>query len=79
MRFTFRTWLYNIARGIDHEQVAARLIPKSIGCSKRFPGNSALATIEEVTHWLNELSAEVSERLKDDQILVSKVKISLLL
>nr|XP_018913087.1 PREDICTED: DNA polymerase eta-like [Bemisia tabaci] len=63
------TWLYNIARGIDHEQVAARLIPKSIGCSKRFPGNSALATVEEVTHWLNELSAEVSERLKDDQIL----------
>nr|CAD7431721.1 unnamed protein product [Timema monikensis] len=40
------TWLYNIARGIDHEPVTQRLVAKSIGCCKKFPGKQALGTKE---------------------------------
>ncbi|XP_059483876.1 DNA polymerase eta [Neocloeon triangulifer] len=59
-------WLYNIARGIDHEQVESRLIPKSIGCCKRFPGKTSLKTKQEIEHWVNELASEVSLRLEKD-------------
>ncbi|KAF4523810.1 hypothetical protein B566_EDAN008045 [Ephemera danica] len=60
------SWLYNIARGIDNEPVNARLLPKSIGCCKRFPGRTALRTQQEVQHWMKELSKEVAERLNKD-------------
>ncbi|XP_069698469.1 DNA polymerase eta [Periplaneta americana] len=60
------TWLYNIARGIDHDPVTQRLISKSIGCCKKFPGKQALATKQQVQFWLSELSAEVAERLEKD-------------
>lgn len=59
-------WLYNIARGIDNDPVEARLIPKSIGCCKRFPGKTALKTRQEIEHWINELAVEVADRLKKD-------------
>ncbi|KAK9881571.1 hypothetical protein WA026_016446 [Henosepilachna vigintioctopunctata] len=59
-------WLYNIARGIDKEPVQIKLIPKSIGCCKRFPGRTALCKPEEVEHWIKELSCEISERLEED-------------
>lgn len=59
-------WLYNIARGIDNEPVEARLIPKSIGCCKRFPGKTALKTRQEIEHWINELAKEVGVRLSKD-------------
>ncbi|KAF5281408.1 hypothetical protein FQA39_LY17804 [Lamprigera yunnana] len=59
-------WLYKIARGIDTEPVTTRLIAKSIGCCKRFPGKQSLNTIETVMHWINELAAEISERLEID-------------
>jgi hypothetical protein len=39
-----RTWLYNIARGIDNDPVTQRLVSKSICCCKKFPGRQALAT-----------------------------------
>lgn len=62
----FSSWLYNIARGIDIEPVTTRLVSKSIGCCKKFPGKSALLTEEDVKHWLFELSQELTERLEQD-------------
>lgn len=62
----FRKWLYNIARGIDLEHVTTRLISKSIGCCKNFPGKNALTTAEDVQHWISELASEISERLQND-------------
>lgn len=64
--FIFRKWLYNIARGIDYEPVTTRLISKSIGCCKKFPGRSALTTSESTEHWVNELTSEIAERIEKD-------------
>ncbi|GLV45565.1 DNA polymerase eta [Carabus blaptoides fortunei] len=61
------SWLYNIARGIDNEPVEVRLVSKSIGCCKKFPGRTALKTMADVNHWLSELSTEIAERLEQDQ------------
>ncbi|KAL6992115.1 DNA-directed DNA polymerase, partial [Sarracenia purpurea var. burkii] len=60
------TWLWNIARGISGEEVEGRLLPKSHGSGKTFPGRQALKTIASVEHWLNELCEELSERLHSD-------------
>uniref|UniRef100_A0A1B6CUZ6 DNA polymerase eta n=3 Tax=Clastoptera arizonana TaxID=38151 RepID=A0A1B6CUZ6_9HEMI len=60
------TWLYNIARGIDLDPVTPRLVSKSIGCCKKFPGRNTLATRKDVNHWLTELASEVAERLEED-------------
>ncbi|GJQ77783.1 DNApol-eta [Trypoxylus dichotomus] len=60
------SWLYKIARGIDLEPVTVRLVSKSIGCCKKFPGRTALVTPEDVQHWVGELSNEISERLNKD-------------
>ncbi|CAH1973587.1 unnamed protein product [Acanthoscelides obtectus] len=60
-------WLYNIARGIDNEPVTLRLISKSIGCCKQFPGRTALTATRDVKHWTSELASELSERLAKDQ------------
>ncbi|WJX46856.1 DNA-directed DNA polymerase [Trifolium repens] len=60
------TWLWNIARGINGEEVEGRLLPKSHGSGKTFPGPQALKTIVSVQHWLNELCEELSERLESD-------------
>ncbi|KAL6206239.1 hypothetical protein ACLB2K_023488 [Fragaria x ananassa] len=60
------TWLWNIARGISGEEVEGRLLPKSHGSGKTFPGPQALKTISSVQHWLNELCEELSERLQLD-------------
>ena len=62
----FRSWLYKIARGIDTEPVTTRLISKSIGCCKKFPGRTALVSSADVNHWIGELSHELSERLTKD-------------
>ncbi|KAG2467190.1 ASPP2 protein, partial [Polypterus senegalus] len=40
-------WLYELCRGIDFEPVKPRQLPKSIGCSKNFPGKTALASQEQ--------------------------------
>ena len=42
------TWLWNIARGISGEEVQGRLLPKSHGSGKTFPGPRALKTIDSV-------------------------------
>lgn len=60
------TWLYNIARGVDLEPVTPRLVSKSIGCCKNFPGNQSLSTKTDVKRWLEVLSTEVMERLAKD-------------
>ncbi|MQM10747.1 hypothetical protein Taro_043648 [Colocasia esculenta] len=69
------TWLWNIARGINGDEVQGRLLPKSHGCGKTFPGPQALRTITSVRfatlnfnveHWLNELCEELSERIQHD-------------
>lgn len=65
--FVSSNWLYNIARGLDAEPVTTRLVSKSIGCCKKFPGKSALLTEEDVRHWLHELSEELAERLQQDE------------
>ncbi|GLU08634.1 hypothetical protein SLE2022_255340 [Rubroshorea leprosula] len=60
------TWLWNIARGIDGEEVEGRLLPKSHGSGKSFPGPRALKTISSVQYWLNQLCEELNERLCSD-------------
>lgn len=59
-------FLYNIARGIDLEPVTVRLVAKNIGCSKRFPGISAIRGLATLQHWLGELAGEICERLAAD-------------
>ncbi|KAJ8765912.1 hypothetical protein K2173_020428 [Erythroxylum novogranatense] len=60
------TWLWNIARGISGDEVQVRLLPKSHGSGKSFPGPRALKTVASVQHWLNQLCEELSERLCTD-------------
>ncbi|XP_031835081.1 DNA polymerase eta isoform X2 [Nomia melanderi] len=68
-RFDEKTglWLYNIARGIDNEPVTMRLVTKSIGACKKFPGRQAITSLDVLKHWAGELSAEVCERLEQDR------------
>lgn len=60
-------FLYNIARGIDLENVTPRLISKSIGCCKKFPGRNAILAVTTLTHWLTELAKEITDRLEEDE------------
>ncbi|KAK0173566.1 hypothetical protein PV328_006742 [Microctonus aethiopoides] len=59
-------WLYNIARGIDDEPVISRLISKSIGASKNFPGKQAIIDIDVLKQWVDTLATDVSNRLQQD-------------
>ncbi|NWI71974.1 POLH polymerase, partial [Todus mexicanus] len=61
------SWLYDLCRGIEDEPVKNRYLPLSIGCSKNFPGKTALATRKEVRHWLLQLSLELESRLIKDR------------
>lgn len=60
------TWLWNTARGINGDDVQGRLLPKSHGSGKTFPGVRALKTVAAVEKWLKELCEELSERLQSD-------------
>ncbi|WCJ33302.1 DNA polymerase eta [Euphorbia peplus] len=60
------TWLWNIARGINGEEVQGRLLPKSHGSGKTFPGPRALRCMDSVQHWINQLCEELSDRLSTD-------------
>lgn len=60
-------FLYNIARGIDLENVTPRLVSKSIGCCKKFPGRNAISAITTLNHWLTELAKEITDRLEEDE------------
>uniref|UniRef100_A0A8C8G080 DNA polymerase eta n=1 Tax=Oncorhynchus tshawytscha TaxID=74940 RepID=A0A8C8G080_ONCTS len=66
-------WLYDMCRGIDFEAVKPRQLPKSIGCSKNFPGKTSLTTREKVQHWLYQLALELEERLTKDRELNGRV------
>ncbi|NWS44905.1 POLH polymerase, partial [Probosciger aterrimus] len=61
------SWLYYLCRGIEEEPVKNRYLPQSIGCSKNFPGKTALATQKEVQHWLLQLALELESRLIKDR------------
>ncbi|XP_074567698.1 DNA polymerase eta isoform X2 [Curcuma longa] len=60
------TWLWNISRGISGDAVEDRLLPKSHGCGKTFPGPQALKTIASVENWVNQLCEELNERIHSD-------------
>lgn len=62
-----------MAQGIDLEAVTPRFASKSIGCCKKFPGRNSIKGIATLTHWLNELSKEIVERLEKDEIENSRV------
>ncbi|XP_036429593.1 DNA polymerase eta-like [Colossoma macropomum] len=66
-------WLYDLCRGIEFEPVKPRQLPKSIGCSKNFPGKTALATKSQVQHWLHQLALELEERLNKDRDMNGRV------
>ncbi|XP_064788545.1 DNA polymerase eta [Oncorhynchus masou masou] len=66
-------WLYDLCRGIDFDAVKPRQLPKSIGCSKNFPGKTSLTTRERVQHWLYQLALELEERLTKDRELNGRV------
>ena len=59
-------WLYRISRGLDDDPVRDRVLPKSHGCSKTFPGRNALADLPSVQKWVHELAQELDERLDMD-------------
>lgn len=61
-------WLYNLARGIDFESVTEKIIPKSIACSKKFPGRNSLSTVNELQKWLHEIAGDVSIRIEQDEL-----------
>ncbi|NWV15447.1 POLH polymerase, partial [Ptilonorhynchus violaceus] len=61
------SWLYDLCRGIEDEPVKNRYLPQSIGCSKNFPGKTALATQKAVRHWLLQLALELESRLNKDR------------
>lgn len=61
-------WLFNISRGIDLEVVTPRLVSKSIGCCKKFPGRNAIIAITTLKHWLHELVKEITDRLEQDEM-----------
>ncbi|KAM4591961.1 DNA polymerase eta [Odontesthes bonariensis] len=66
-------WLYDLCRGIEFEAVKPRQLPKSIGCSKNFPGKTSLATKEQVQYWLHQLALELEERLTKDREVNGRV------
>uniref|UniRef100_A0A5S6R178 DNA polymerase eta n=1 Tax=Trichuris muris TaxID=70415 RepID=A0A5S6R178_TRIMR len=63
-----QAWLSLVLEGIDNEPVVARRLPKSIGCSKNFPGKLALCTEKQIKQWLQVLSEELEERLSKDRL-----------
>ncbi|XP_035027660.1 DNA polymerase eta isoform X2 [Hippoglossus stenolepis] len=66
-------WLYDLCRGIEFEAVKPRQLPKSIGCSKNFPGKTSLTTKEQVQYWLHQLALELEERLTKDREVNGRV------
>ena len=59
-------WLFALAHGILDEPVKDREIPLSISCSKTFRGSMALRALPQIQKYLQDLAAELHERLADD-------------
>eukprot|EP00752_Nemacystus_decipiens_P013908 g12345.t1 len=55
------------SNGVDRDPVKARSAPKSIGCSKTFPGKAKLTSLAEIERWLSELSKELVLRLEEQR------------
>ncbi|KAK1378748.1 hypothetical protein POM88_025492 [Heracleum sosnowskyi] len=53
-------------RGINGDEVESRVLPKSHGTGKTFPGRNCLKTIAGIERWLSEFSDELAERLEAD-------------
>uniref|UniRef100_A0A1I7Y0K4 DNA polymerase eta n=1 Tax=Steinernema glaseri TaxID=37863 RepID=A0A1I7Y0K4_9BILA len=60
-------YIFNLARGINHDPVKVKDKQKSIAVSKNFPGRAALRTVSELKKWLLGLIKELAKRLADDQ------------
>lgn len=58
--------LFSLAKGLDDTPVEVRVLPKSLGCSKTFPGTSRLLSRQQVSEWLEKLATELVERLEKD-------------
>ncbi|XP_048489638.1 DNA polymerase eta isoform X5 [Beta vulgaris subsp. vulgaris] len=71
--FNTGTWLWNIARGLSGEVVKGRILPKSHGSGKTFPGPRALRSMDTVSHWIKQLCEELSERLHVDLDLNKRI------
>ena len=63
----FSSWLYNVCRGVEHEVVRSRQLPKSTGCGKNFTGKMKLVSHEKVRYWMLQLASELCDRLKGEQ------------
>merc|ERR1712238_438025 len=63
-------FLYNISRGICHDEVVNRLKPKGISCGKTFRGPLAIGSndFQKVKKWIGVLVEELLERLVDDSL-----------
>ena len=62
-------WINGLANGIDMDKVSDRILARTIGCGKNFPGKNALLTVNEIAKWLNALCDELMERLNRDKEL----------
>ncbi|KAK1402490.1 hypothetical protein POM88_002095 [Heracleum sosnowskyi] len=58
--------LPNPQKGINGDEVESRVLPKSHGTGKTFPGRNCLKTIAGIERWLSEFSDELAERLEAD-------------
>ncbi|KAI8826944.1 uncharacterized protein EV422DRAFT_502663 [Fimicolochytrium jonesii] len=71
------TWVYNISRGICHEEVTETSIPKSmLSCKSLRPGATNGAALE---HWIGILSNELYTRLQNDHAQYARWPRSLVL
>ncbi|CAM9779927.1 unnamed protein product [Ectocarpus sp. 4 AP-2014] len=61
----WRAW--EKSNAICRDPVKARSAPKSVGCSKTFPGKAKLTSFSEIERWLSELSKELISRLVEQQ------------
>ncbi|CAN0405367.1 unnamed protein product, partial [Ectocarpus fasciculatus] len=61
----WRAW--EKSNAICRDPVKARSAPKSVGCSKTFPGKTKLTSFSEIERWLSELSKELVSRLVEQQ------------
>ncbi|CAN0489987.1 unnamed protein product, partial [Ectocarpus sp. 8 AP-2014] len=61
----WRAW--EKSNAICRDPVKARSAPKSVGCSKTFPGKTKLTSFSEIERWLSELSKELISRLVEQQ------------
>lgn len=58
--------LIALSRGDDSTPVESRMLAKSIGCSKTFPGKQCLTSRDMVSKWTRKLCSELIERLEED-------------